>query len=125
MTELQNRSKNSIDVKTTDVNGGSRTTKDEERVKINKFPSIKKARLAAKPGSRILITFLMDILMDIRDFLCYFFKEKKSHRNRNQGYLIDRKNRIWNETKIFLLPLMPTEQDEKDVRIIFFSSFCS
>lgn len=25
--------------------------------------------------------------------------------------------RVWEETKIYYLPLMPTEQDEKDVRI--------
>jgi hypothetical protein len=38
----------------------------------------------------------------------------------------EKKNRVWNETKLFLLPLMPTEQDEKDVFIEkeFRCTFC-
>jgi hypothetical protein len=32
--------------------------------------------------------------------------------------LMTRPKRAWKETQIFYLPLMPTEQDEKDVRLI-------
>ena len=60
---------------------------------INKLPTIKKAKLVSKLDTKKR-------------------KVRKKLEKKEKPVKVDR---AWKETKIFFLPLMPTEQDEKDV----------
>lgn len=78
---------------------------------INKTPGIKKAVLVSRPSNwrhfKLKILFKMPIYKAKRDL---YSKNKNVPNNRTALT-----ERLWKENKIYLLPIMPTDLDEREV----------
>lgn len=83
-----------------------KSTKTSLSLKINKAPTIKKARLSSK---------LIDKIYENKDNSDNLIKKPKRKPPIPKEITVVPKPKLWDETKIFVLPLMPSDAEERYV----------
>lgn len=86
----------------------------QNKARINKLPSIKKPKLVYKSG--IILETSDHNIYKIKRIICHIEKGKKPDKNDQfENWRAERENRAWQEAKIYMLPQMPSDEDEKNV----------